>query len=159
ADASDNIESFIGAVNITPLADLTLGGGISSEPGAGRRNQTAGVWGSYTWGPLTAEAGFYIALSRREHRQPVTTHRPVTGEAVTNPVRLGQSFKEKQLTFGLYYRPIEKVELGVRYTHFWDDGLASSTGVWSVRDRISVGVGWILYEKGDISVGVSGEYR
>jgi len=159
ADASDNIESFIGAVNITPLADLTFGGGISSEPGAGRRNQTAGFWGSYTWGPLTAEAEFYIALSREDYVQLVSTTDPATGESVANPVRLGQSFKEKQLTFGLYYRPIEKVELGLRYTHFWDDGLASATGVWSVRDRISVGAGWIIYEKGDISVGLSGEYR
>ena len=47
----------------------------------------------------------------------------------------------------------------MRYTHFWDDGLASATGVWSVRDRISVGAGWIIFEKGDISVGLSGEYR
>ena len=47
----------------------------------------------------------------------------------------------------------------MRYTHFWDDGLASTTGVWSVRNRISLGAGWNIYEKGDISVGVSGEYR
>ena len=80
ADSSDNIESFIGAVNITPLADLTLGGGISSEPGAGRRNQTAGFWGSYTWGPLTAEAEFYIALTREDYVQQVTTTDPATGE-------------------------------------------------------------------------------
>ena len=159
ADSSDNIQSFIGAVNITPLADLTVGGGISSEPGAGRRNQTAGLWGSYTWGPLTAEAEFYMALSRENYVQQVTATDPVTGESTTTPVRLGRSFKEKQLTFGLYYRPIEKVELGLRYTHFWDDGLASATGVWSVRNRISLGAGWIIYEKGDISVGVSGEYR
>jgi hypothetical protein len=51
------------------------------------------------------------------------------------------------------------VELGVRYTRFWDDSLATATGVWSIRNRISVGAGWIVYEKGDISVGVSGEYR
>ena len=67
ADQSDNIQSFIGAVNITPLPDLAVGGGISSEPGAGRRNQTAGLWGSYTWGPLTAEAEFYVALSREDY--------------------------------------------------------------------------------------------
>ena len=116
ADQSDNIQSFIGAVNITPLADLALGGGISSEPGAGRRNQTAGLWGSYTWGPLTAEAEFYMALSRENYVRQTTTTDPATGETTTTPVRLGQSFKEKQLTFGLYYRPIEKLELGVRYT-------------------------------------------
>lgn len=159
ADASDNIQSFIGAVNVTPLADLTVGGGISSEPGAGRRNQTAGLWGSYTWGPLTAEAEFYMALSRENYVRQVTDTDPVTGESTTTPVRLGRSFKEKQVSFGLYYRPIEKVELGLRYTRFWDDGLADATGVWSVRNRISLGAGWIIYEKGDISVGVSGEYR
>jgi hypothetical protein len=87
-------------------------------------------------------------------RQTTVTD-PVTGEAVTTPVLLRQRFEEKQLTFGLYYRPIEKLELGVRYTRFWDDGLATATGVWSVRDRISVGAGFIVYEKGDISVGVS----
>jgi hypothetical protein len=159
ADSSDNIQSFIGAVNITPLPDLALGGGISSEPGAGRRNQTAGFWGSYTWGPLTAETEFYIALTREDYVRQTETTDPATGETTTTPVRLGRSFKEKQLTFGLYYRPIEKLELGVRYTRFWDDGLATTTGVWSVRDRISLGAGWIFYEKGDISVGVSGEYR
>ena len=153
ADSSDNIQSFIGAVNITPLPDLTLGGGVSSEPGAGRRNQTAGFWGSYTWGPLTAETEFYIALSREDYVRQTETTDPATGETTTTPVRLRQSFKEKQLTFGLYYRPIEKLELGVRYTRFWDDGLATTTGVWSVRNRISLGAGWIFYEKGDISVG------
>ena len=134
ADQSENIESFIGAVNITPLKDLALGGGLSSEPGAGRRNQTAGFWGSYTWGPLTAEAELYIALSRENYVRQTTVTDPVTGEAVTTPVLLGQSFEEKQLTFGLYYRPIERLELGVRYTRFWDDGLATATGVWSVRE-------------------------
>ena len=159
ADQSENIQSFIGVVNITPLTDLALGGGISSEPGAGRRNQTAGLWGSYTWGPLTAEAEFYIALSRENYVRQTTTTDPATGETTTTPILLGQSFKEKQVTFGLYYRPIEKVELGVRYTRFWDDGLATATGVWSIRNRLSVGAGWIVFEKGDISVGVSGEYR
>ena len=158
-DQSENIQSFIGAVNINPLADLALGGGFSSEPGAGRRNETAGLWGSYTWGPLTAEAEFYMALSRENYVRLTTATDPATGEATTTPVRLGQSFKEKQLTFGLYYRPIETLELGVRYTHFWDDGLASATGVWSVRNRISLGAGWIVFEKGDIGVAVSGEYR
>ena len=95
-------------MNITPLADLTLGGGISSEPGAGRRNQTAGFWGSHPWGPLTAEAEFYIALTREDYVREVTTTDPATGEATTTPIRLGQSFKEKQLTFGLFYRPVEK---------------------------------------------------
>ena len=159
AEESQTIQSFIGAVNITPLADLTLGGGFSSEPGAGRRNQTAGLWGSYTWGPLTAEAELYIALTRENYVRQTTITDPDTGETTTTPVLLGQSFKEKQVTFGLYYRPVEKVELGVRCTRFWDDGLATATGVWSVRNRISVGAGWIVYEKGDISVGVSGEYR
>jgi hypothetical protein len=159
ASQSDTIESVIGAVNITPLPDLALGGGISSEPGAGRRNNTAGFWGSYTWGPLTAEAEFYIALARENYVRQTTTTDPATGESTTTPVLLGQSFKEKQVTVGLYYRPIDKLELGVRYTHFWDDGLATSTGVWSVRDRIGVGAGWIVYEKGDIAVGLSGEYR
>jgi hypothetical protein len=144
---------------VTPLDALTFGGGFSSEPGAGRRNQTAGLWGGYTWGPLTAEAEFYIALSRESYVRQTETTDPATGESTTTPVRLGQSFKEKQLTFGLYYRPIEPVELGVRYTRFWDDGLATTTGVWSVRNRISVGAGWIVYEKRDISVSLSGEYR
>ena len=159
ASESNSIQSFIGAVSVTPVENLALGGGISSEPGAGRRNQTAGLWGSYTWGSLTAEAEFYMALSRENYVRQTTTTDPATGETTTTPVLLGQSFKEKQLTFGLYYRPIEKVELGVRYTRFWDDGLATATGVWSVRNRVSVGAGWIVYEKGDISVAVSGEYR
>jgi hypothetical protein len=159
ASESNNIQSFIGVVNITPLPDLALGGGISSEPGAGRRNNTAGFWGSYTWGPLSAEAEFYMALSRENYVRETTTTDPTTGDTTTTPVVLGQSFKEKQVSFGLYYRPIEKVELGVRYTHFWDDGLATTTGVWSVSNRISLGAGWTIYEKGDIGVSVSGEYR
>jgi hypothetical protein len=158
-DAQDSIESFLGAVNITPLDPLTLGGGVSSEPGDGRRNQTAGLWGSYTWGPLTAEAEFYLALSRENYVLQATTTDPTTGEPTVTPVRLGRSFKEKLLSFGLYYRPVERVELGVRYTRFWDDGLATSTGVWSIRNRISVGAGWVVYEKGDLNVSVSGEYR
>ena len=158
-DEADNIESVIGAVNVTPLTDLTIGGGLSSEPGDGRRNQTAGFWGSYTWGPLTAETEFYIAVSRENYVRETTITDPVSGESTTTPVRLGQSFKEKLLTFGLYYRPIERVELGARYTRFWDDGLATATGVWSIRNRISVGAGWTVYEKGDISVNLSGEYR
>jgi hypothetical protein len=88
ADPSDNITSFMGVVSITPLTDLTIGGGISSEPGDGRRNQTAGLWGSYTWGPLTAEAEFYVALSREAYVRETTTEEPATGESTTTPVRL-----------------------------------------------------------------------
>jgi hypothetical protein len=51
------------------------------------------------------------------------------------------------------------VELGARCTRSWDDGLATATGVWSIRNRISVGAGWTVYEKGDISVNLSGECR
>ena len=94
-----------------------------------------------------------MALSRENYVRLTTATDPATGEATTTPVRLGQSFKEKQLTFGLYYRPIETLELGVRYTHFWDDGLASATGVWSVREPDQPRGRLDRVREGDIGVG------
>lgn len=148
-NASDDISSFMAVVNLTPLEGLALGGGLSSEPGDGRRNQTAGLWGSYTWGPLTAETEFFVALSRERYVLDTTP----------TPARLHRRFNEKLLSTGLYYRPVERLELGVRYAHYWDDGLADHAEIWSVRNRAGVGAGWTLFEKGDISATVSGEYR
>jgi hypothetical protein len=69
AKTSDSITSFIIAAALKPLEGLQLGASYLSEPGAGTRNQTIGVWGSYTWGKLTAEAEFYAALGRAGARR------------------------------------------------------------------------------------------
>ena len=159
ADPSENIQSFIGAVNINPLADLALGGGFSSEPGAGRRNETAGLWGSYTWGPLTAEAEFYIALSRENY---VRLTRPPTRPRERPPRRRCVSDRASR-------RSSSRSGSTTVRSRPWSWVCAtrtSGTTAWRVRPECgpcgtgsASGPAGSCLEKGDIGVAVSGEYR
>jgi hypothetical protein len=96
---------------------------------------------------MNIEAEFFTALARERY----VLER--TGE------RFGESFKEKMLLVGFAYKPTMALELAARYGHLWDDGLADQAKCWSVRNRLSVGAGYTLYERGDIGVQVLGEYR
>src|SRR5262245_12918994 len=153
AKSSDSITSFIVAATLEPVAGLQLGVSYLSEPGAGTRNQTIGVWGSYTWGKLTAEAEFYAALSREKYARQVTV------DDVTTPVLLDQAFKEKILSLGLTWKLLESLEIGGRAELYWDDGLADAAQAWTTKYRLLAGVGYTVYQKGDISVRLIAEYR
>jgi hypothetical protein len=141
------VSSFIFASSLSPFKDLTLGTAYLSEPGDSRRNQTGAIWAGYTTGRLSMEAEFFTALSRERYVLESTSE------------RFREPFKEKMLVVGFAYRPIKALELATRYGHLWDDGLADRAKCWSVRNRLSVGAGYTVYERGDIGVQILGEYR
>jgi hypothetical protein len=57
------------------------------------------------------------------------------------------------------YQPLRSLLVGGRYEHFWDDGLADAAEAWSVRHRGSLAASYTLFERGDISARLIGEYR
>jgi hypothetical protein len=151
----DQLNSFIVAASVTPNRFLNHGIAFLTEPGDGSRNQSLAAWVSHTWfGRLTTEVEFMSALTRERYVRLTTLD---DGSVASE--RLGQAFKEKVLTLGLAYRPLRGLLIGGRYEHFWDDGLADAAEAWSVRHRGSVAASYTLFERGDISARIIGEYR
>ncbi len=151
----DQLNSFIVSASVAPNRFLNHGVAFLTEPGDGSRNQSLAAWLSHTWfGRLTTEVEFMSALTRERYvRQTTLEDGSVASE------RLGQMFNEKVLTLGLAYRPLRGLLVGGRYEHFWDDGLADAAEAWSVRHRGSVAASYTLFERGDISARLIGEYR
>ncbi len=151
----DQLNSFIVAASVTPNRFLNHGIAFLTEPGDGSRNQSLAAWVSHTWfGRLTTEVEFMSALTRERYVRLTTLD---DGSAAS--ARLEQAFKEKVLTLRLTYRPLRGLLIGGRYEHFWDDGLADTAEAWSVRHRGSVAASYTLFERGDISARIIGEYR
>lgn len=145
--AGDHIGSMIVSATASPLKDLVLGTAFLSEPGDRSRNETAAAWIGLTLGRVSAEVEFAAAVDRERYVLRAL------GE------RLSRSFDERILTLGAIWRVVKPLELIARYERFWDGGLARHAGVWSAENRISVGVGYTLYERDETLVKLLAEYR
>lgn len=153
--ARDQLNSFIVGASLTPNRFLSHGVAFLTEPGDGSRNQSLAAWVSHTWlGRLTTEVEFMSALTRERYVRLTTLD---DGSVASE--RLGRTFNEKVLTLGLAYRPSRGLLIGGRYERFWDDGLADGAEAWSIRHRGSVAASYTLFERGDISARIVGEYR
>ncbi|MDO8478330.1 MAG: hypothetical protein Q7W02_19450 [Candidatus Rokubacteria bacterium] len=144
---TDDVTSFIVAASVAPFKDLVLAAAILSEPGDARRNMTATASAGYTLGRVTAEVEFAAALARERYVLQSS------GE------RLGRSFEEKMVSFGLTYKLAKPLDVAARFEHLWDDGLARQAGIWSADNRVSLGVGYMLFEREETNVRLLGEYR
>jgi len=153
--AHDQLSSFIVSGSVTPDRFVTYGASFLTEPGDGSRNQSLAAWVSRTWfGRLTTEAEVMSAITRERYVRQATL---ADGSAASE--RLGRSFEEKTLTLGVAFELRRDLLVGTRYERFWDDGLADAAEAWSVRHRGSVAVSYTLFERGDISARLIGEYR
>ncbi len=63
------------------------------------------------------------------------------------------------VSFGLTYKLAKPLDVAGRFEHLWNDGLARQAGIWSADNRVSLGVGYTLFEREETSVRLLGEYR
>ncbi len=169
------VDSWIAAGTITPVTDyLTLFGTFSSEPGGGRRNTTlnAGAIAAFPWHRnLSLDLELMRALERERYR------RDLGGGTVED---LGESYLDGVLSVTLAYKFVLRprtvrgggtyagrkaqvrehpFEVAVRRESFDDGGLSSALGVWTLRDRTSLGGRYAFFDDGKIISYVALEWR
>ena len=165
--ASDDVGSFIVSALITPVEGITLFGGYLSEPGWGQRNETvnAGVnlVPSFLEG-LRIDAEYMKALGREEYEGINREYK----EGVFSVTAAYQFIlREREVTGGGLFAERrahlikEPLEVALRYEHFDDDGMSETLGIWTVRDRYSIGARYSFYndETAGVNAFVAGEYR
>lgn len=160
-----NVESYIVSESVSALPEhLTLFGAYLSEPGAGHRNATLDV-------------GFTFAAF---HSGFIVDGEYVQAFARERYVGLPRAFLEGVLSATISYQFAPRLrrrlgggnfrarrshilsnpfEIAVRYEHFDDDGMSGEVGVWSVRDKYSIGGRYTFHQKGETTLYAQGEYR
>lgn len=161
-----HVDSFIASGKITPIDDyLDLFTSLASEPGRGRRN-------------VTLDAGLTLAAPRSKHLLLDTEYaKALQREAY--PAAPHREFLEGVLSSTLTYRFVVRerehkgvnfkarrsriashpVEISARFEHFDDGGLSRDLGLWSVRNRLSIGGRYTIEDQGGGSFYFLGEYR
>ncbi len=145
-DVSDDIGSFILSGSISPLKDrFILSASYISEPGWSRRNETVSIG-------LSSEAlldrfRLYAEYMKALHREKYAA--------------VDEEYKEGVISLAASYGVSESLDIALRYEHFDDDGISERLGIWTVKDRYSVGTKYSLYrnETVGLEVFVAGEYR
>ncbi|HEX7502717.1 MAG TPA: hypothetical protein VF451_04805, partial [Acidobacteriota bacterium] len=163
------VDSMVLALAATPVDDsLHLGAAFSSEPGAGRRNETLNVF--FSLNPaflkhLVIEGDWMRALRRETY---VGRGRPFREGAFS--IELSWIFgidgarPRTNLGGGSYlarrsHLRAHPVEASLRFESFADDGLAAASGAWSVRRRLGVGGRYTFSHSGNLAVFVAAEGR
>ena len=143
----DGLRSFTVAATAKPWPELTVGLGYLSEPGDDRRNQTGAVWWAWSFGEVLAHAEYVLAFARERFWDR------------NAGARLTDSVEERVLAAGVAYKLLPDLTLAGRYERFWDDGLASKPGIWSVKSRFSVGGTYALWRRDGFALQGALEYR
>ena len=138
-EETDDVDSYIGNITISPLEGLMLAVYYDSEPGDGERNETAGATIHYEMGRFTLDAEHIAALSREKH--------------FTN----NKEYKESAWFAAVAFQATEPLEIAARYEAFDDDITGDQDG--HLMDRYSIGLTYTLFEKDDFATSLMGEYR
>ena len=138
-EETDDVNSFIGNITISPLEGLILAVYYDSEPGDAERNETAGATVNYELGRFTVDAEYIAALSREKH---FTDNR---------------EYKESAWFAAVAFQVMDPLEIAARYEAFDDDITGDQDG--HLTDRYSVGFTYTLFEKDDFATNLMGEYR
>lgn len=163
------VDSLVLALAAAPFADsLHLGAAFSSEPGAGRRNETLNVFFSLSPAFLKSLSidGEWMRALRRETY--IGLERPFTegafsleiawifGRAGVGPRlhRGGGSYLARRSR-----RRAHPVAAILRFESFSDDGLAAASGSWSVKQRLGIGGRFTVFHSGSLAVYMAAEYR
>jgi len=138
-EETNDVNSYVGNITISPIEGLILAAYYDSEPGDGERNETAGVTVHYEMGKFTLDAEYIAALSREKH---FTDNR---------------EYKESAWFAGVAYQAMEPLEIAARYEAFDDDIAGDQDG--NLTNRYSIGFTYCLFEKNDFATNLMGEYR
>ncbi|MEA3279412.1 MAG: LbtU family siderophore porin [Thermodesulfobacteriota bacterium] len=138
-EPTDDVDSFIGNITISPIEGLTLGVYYDSEPGDDKRNETAGGMFHYEFWKLTLDAE-YIGATQRET------------EVTTN-----KEYKESAWFAAVACQVTDPLEIALRYEAFDDDISGEQDG--NPENRHSIGANYTLFEKDNFVTTVMVEYR
>ncbi len=142
-DQTDDVESYITNVTISPIeglniGDLTFSAYFDSEPGDNERNNTAGGTIRYQYNIFTFDAE-YIKACKREKG----------ADGVEN--------KESAWFAAIACQVVDPLELAVRYEAYDDDISGDQDG--HLENRYIAGINYTLFEKEDFTTTLMLEYR
>ncbi len=137
-EETDDVNSYIGNITISPLDALMLSAYYDSEPGDGDRNETAGISAHYEIGMVTLDAEYIAALSREKNFTD------------------NKEYNESAWFIGVAYQA-EPLEIAARYEAFNDDITGEQDG--HLTDRYSIGFTYTLFENNTFATNLMGEYR
>jgi len=142
-DQTDDVESYIANVTISPLegldiGDLTVSAYFDSEPGDNDRNNTAGGTITYQYNIFTLDAEYIKALKREKGADGIENKESAWFGAVACQV-------------------IDPLEIAVRYEGYDDDISGDQDG--HLESRYILGANYTLFEKNDFATTLMLEYR
>ncbi len=143
ADQTDDVESYIANVTISPMKDLNIGdlsfsAYFDSEPGDNERNDTTGGTIRYQYNRFTFDAEYITALKREKG-----------ADGIEN--------KESAWFAAIACQVIDPLEIAVRYEGYDDDISGDQDG--HLESRYILGVNYTLFEKDDFTTTLMLEYR
>ena len=140
---TDDVESYIANVTISPLegldiGDLTVSAYFDSEPGDNDRNNTAGGSVTYQYSMFTLDAEYIKALKREKGADDIENKESAWFGAVACQV-------------------IDPLEIALRYEGYDDDISGDQDG--HLESRYILGANYTLFEKDDFATTLMLEYR
>ena len=161
-----NVNSFIVSGLISPSErNLTIFGGILSEPGLYRRNSTANIGASIHMPyvrNLLLDFEYMKALNRDSYlNAPMVIKEGILSATVSWLF----SFREKKAKGSGNYsaRKLQlhthPIMISLRLEHFDDDSMFKTMHCWSVRDRYSVSNKYTFHDDHKVFVYLMSEYR
>ena len=138
-DGTDDVSSYIGNVTLSPMEGVTISGFYDSEPGDGRRNETAGGALHIEYRELTFDGEYMFAIQREADSADGTEH------------------DESAWFASVAYQAMEPLKIAARYESFDDDIAGEQAG--HLKDRYSIGVTYRLFKHDDFVTNLMGEYR
>jgi hypothetical protein len=162
------VNSYVIALSAAPFTDvLHLGTAFSSEPGAGRRNETVNVF--FSLNPdflkgLSIDGEWMRALRREiyiDHERPFREGAfSLEISWVFNIWGAGLRPHQRRASFlaRRSRRSAHPVAAFLRVENFFDDGLAAVSGSWSVKQRLGVGGRFTFSHSGSLAVYMAAEY-
>jgi hypothetical protein len=137
--ATNNVDSYIANVTLSPVEGLTMGAFYVTEPGDGARNETVGgMFNLQVW-KLTFDAEYMKAISREQN------------------FAAGRAYNESAWFVAVALQVVTPLEVVARYEGFDDDRAGDQDG--TLQYRFSLGANYTLFEKNGFSTTIMAEYR
>lgn len=136
---SDDVNSYILSMSISPVENLSLSAYFDSEPGDGDRNDTAGISAHYEIAGFILDGEYIGAINREKNYTD------------------NQEYKESAWFVSLGYQIMNPLLAAIRYESF-DDGQSGDQDE-HLDYRYSLGLTYTLFGNDNFACNLLGEYR
>jgi hypothetical protein len=136
---SDDVNSYILSMSISPVENLSFSAYFDSEPGDDDRNDTAGISAHYEIAGFILDGEYIGAINREKHYTD------------------NQEYKETAWFVSLGYQILNPLLVAIRYESF-DDGQSGDQDE-HLDYRYSLGLTYTLFENDTFACNLLGEYR